>query len=67
MRMFRVALLPQIRSLRTKLKESRSTVEQLTTELSNLKISMHEREAEMATALRSSLERPGSGEFNLAR
>lgn len=49
----------QIRSLRTKLKDSRSAVAQLTTELSATKISMHEREAELATGLlRSSLERP---------
>lgn len=51
----------QIRSLRSKLKDSRSTVEQLTTELSSVKIAMHEREAEMMSALRSSTERlPGS-------
>jgi hypothetical protein len=51
----------QIRSLRSKLKDSRSTVEQLTTELSSVQISMHEREAEMMSALRSSTERlPGS-------
>lgn len=51
----------QIRSLRNKLKDSRSTVEQLTTELSSVKIAMHEREAEMMSALRSSTERlPGS-------
>lgn len=50
----------QIRSLRSKLKDSRSTVEQLTTELSSLKISMHEREAERMAALRSSTELPGS-------
>lgn len=51
----------QIRTLRSKLKDSRSTVEQLTTELSSLKISMHEREADLAAvALRSSIERPAS-------
>jgi hypothetical protein len=32
-------------------------VEQLTTELSSLKISMHEREAELTAALRSSTDR----------
>jgi hypothetical protein len=47
----------QIRSLRSRLKESRASVEQLTTELSSLKISMHEREAEMTAALRSSTDR----------
>lgn len=48
----------QICTLRSKLKDSRSSVEQLATELSSLKISMHEREAEWSTALRSSMERP---------
>jgi len=43
-------------------------VEQLTTELSSLKISMHEREADLAAvALRSSIERPASvlGRFHM--
>jgi hypothetical protein len=45
--------------LRSKLKDSRATVEQLTTELSSTKISLHEQQAE-AAALRSSYERPAS-------
>lgn len=50
-------VLLQIRSLRGKLTDSRSAVEQLTSQLSSVKLAAHEREAELSVALRASGER----------
>jgi hypothetical protein len=52
----------QIRALRSKLKDSRAAAEVLTAELAGLKITLAEREAELAAinSCRVSMERPAS-------
>lgn len=54
----------QVRSLRAKLKNSRATSEALNSELSALKISLHEKVAEMDSLCRRSVERfsPAGGQ-----
>lgn len=47
----------QIRSLRSKLRDSRGTAEALAGQLSSVKIASHEREAELSAVLRASGER----------